>query len=159
MITVFSRRVNDIFALIECYAAWINSLLLTFRENLSVPPSWVKLLQAAYINDFAVILSSQCPHSQCEAIISEVSMLHSVHDHSVSGVILCLMFPQHDGCACVLLKLSIMPILEKVSGVRHIKKKCKSYSYSYATVSASLKSCHFLRIIWLDDRMGNENSI
>jgi len=86
-------------------------------------------------------------------------MLHSVHDHSLSGVVLCLTFPQHDGCACVLLKLSLMPTLEKVSRVRHTTKKYKSYSYSYATVSASLKSCHFLRIMRFDDTMGNENSV
>jgi hypothetical protein len=39
MITGFRRGVNEIFALLECYAVHIGSYITTFRDNL-LPSSW-----------------------------------------------------------------------------------------------------------------------
>jgi hypothetical protein len=38
LISVFRRGINEIFALLGCYAAQIGSYLPTFRDNPSVPP-------------------------------------------------------------------------------------------------------------------------
>ena len=35
MIPGFDRGVNDIFALLECYVAFVGNLFPTFRDNLS----------------------------------------------------------------------------------------------------------------------------
>jgi hypothetical protein len=42
VISGFRHGVNEIFALLRCYAAFIGSLLPTFRDNLLVPSSRVK---------------------------------------------------------------------------------------------------------------------
>jgi hypothetical protein len=42
VVSGFRRGVNEIFALLEFYAAYIASLSPTFRDNLSVPSSRVK---------------------------------------------------------------------------------------------------------------------
>ena len=42
VISSFRRGVNEILALLGCYTALIGSYLPMFRDNLSVPSSWVK---------------------------------------------------------------------------------------------------------------------
>jgi hypothetical protein len=41
-ISGFSRGVVEAFALLGCYAAYVDSYLLTFRESFSFPSSRVK---------------------------------------------------------------------------------------------------------------------
>jgi hypothetical protein len=42
IISGLRRGANDIFDLLECNAALIGGYFRTFRDNLSVPSSWVK---------------------------------------------------------------------------------------------------------------------
>jgi hypothetical protein len=54
VISSFHHCVNEIFALLECYAAYIGSYLPTFRNNLSVLSSRVKNMgQVAFLETSA----------------------------------------------------------------------------------------------------------
>jgi len=50
VISGFRRGVNEIYALLGSYAAWIGNYVPTFRDSLSVPPSRSKLESLTFEN-------------------------------------------------------------------------------------------------------------
>jgi hypothetical protein len=54
MISSFCHSINEIYALLGIYAAWIGRMLLMFWHNLSVPSSWIKQSKENAMNAFHI---------------------------------------------------------------------------------------------------------
>jgi hypothetical protein len=157
VISGFSPRVNEIFALLVCYTAWIISYWRfgkTYRSRLH---------------------GSSC----CRLLMLIISPWHCRHTASIHNVKPLYQRPQYFSQSTTIRRV--------VCTVTHISSKLRMCSCAFEAFpianlrqgfwskayyekmqilflflchgSASLKSCHFLRIIRFAYRMGNENRI
>jgi hypothetical protein len=86
VIAGFCHAVNEVFALLACYAVLIGSESLTFRDSLSVPSSWVKQSGRRVPNSWSLKMGPIC----CPE--TSVTNYHSTLQHPRRGKILHVLF-------------------------------------------------------------------
>jgi len=88
VISGFRREVGENCALLGCYAASSGKFLPTFRDNLSVPPSWVGNPKEAFLLDSLTLkmgptvcseTSIENYHSSLSTNTEERIFLHLIH--------------------------------------------------------------------------------